>query len=83
MNLSPLSLLGPASAQGRSDTGPSLDIRLGCGVLICKGSAKSFGDAGMQSRIGGGSDNDLSMASMLAISSDIFQKGVFGLSAPS
>jgi hypothetical protein len=27
--LSPLSLLGPASAQGRRETGPSRDMRLG------------------------------------------------------
>lgn len=52
-------------------------------MLVCTGSAKSSDSAGIQSRIGEGSDNDLSIASMLAISSDIFQKGVFGLSAPS
>ena len=47
-------------------------------MLVCTGSAKSSDSAGIQSRIGEGSDNDLSISSMLAVSSDIFQKGVFG-----
>jgi len=66
-------LLGPASAQGWRMTGPSLDMRLGNGLLLCGWS----GAVGALSRLSEDEEDCVegeSIPSKFAISSDIFYR---------